>query len=82
MQQRDRATEGRARSAECDEREPIFLPQPFDLLMALSLSNGPISVFGSQALIVKPPALNRQNPEHYRGVPPWLGGAAVSAAPS
>jgi hypothetical protein len=40
--------------------------------MALSPSNGPISVFGSQALTVKPPALNRQNSEHYRGVPPIL----------
>lgn len=36
---------------------------------------------GSQALIVKPPALNRQNPEHYRGGLPWLSSAAVSAAP-
>lgn len=37
---------------------------------------------GSQALTVMPPVLTRQNPEHYRGGPPWLGGAAVSAAPS
>jgi hypothetical protein len=28
VQQRDRATEGRARSAEREEREPILLPQP------------------------------------------------------
>ena len=33
----------------------VLLPQPF---------------FGSQALTVKPPALTRQNSEHYRGVPP------------
>ena len=36
-------------------------------------------LFGSQALTVKPPALNRQNSEHYRGVPP-IGSMAQQSA--
>lgn len=79
-QQRDRATAGRAHRAEREEREPILLPQPIEA------RDYPVCALrhfhGSQALIVKPPALNRQNSEHYRGGPPRLGGAAVSAAPS
>jgi hypothetical protein len=43
----------------------VLLPQPV--------------FFGSQALTVKPPALNRQNSEHYRGGPP-LGSMAQQAA--
>lgn len=34
---------------------------------------------GSQALTVKPPALNRQNPEHYRGGLPFGSVAQQSA---
>src|SRR5688572_7352064 len=41
----------------------VLLPQPF---------------FGSQALTVKPPALTRQNSEHYRGVPPVSRRQAVA----